>query len=125
MEKTKDEFSPELKEVLSKMMSYCGKSYEDIDFHSEYEPYYYQYKWYPSQERDFRIWFIKYLKNNKVRIRAFTDKWAPSYTSNKWLEHSIIDPFVFNHGLMTYTEKEEKEMIKKKELKEKIEEVIK
>ena len=111
MEKTKDEFSPELKEVLSKMMSYCGKSYED--------------KWYPSQERDFRIWFIKYLKNNKVRIRAFTDKWAPSYTSNKWLEHSIIDPFVFNHGLMTYTEKEEKEMIKKKELKEKIEEVIK
>jgi len=71
----KEEFSPELVQVLTHMCSMIGKNYEEVDFNSS--TWYWQHTWTMDKEEEFIDWLAKLLyDNSKVRkaILSFPSK---------------------------------------------------
>ena len=59
-----------LKEILNKMCSIVGTTYDKIDFKSD--DWYLQYEWTEKQEEEFRRWLIDYLYINDRARRELT-----------------------------------------------------
>lgn len=82
----------EIEPILKKMCELVKADYDSINFKED--RWFMKYQWTSEQEKEFKVWFIEYLKKNKSS-RKFLMK-RPSTHRKSLIK--VVDEFLSNYG---------------------------